>query len=168
MIATRKRDKERKSKKDRKIETRHQALQLAIRVTLVQLALLGLFNATFVGLLHCWFFFLMLSPLSTTASRTTNTYTHASTHKCYSKVQSLQSIPLLLTVGGDRLMLEPRRSCGPMLECRRIGSPPPGVPPKSEGEEIRAHRAKQLVSCHLVCTGYKLHSLCLKLALSFK
>ena len=33
------------------------------------------------------------------------------------------------TVGGDRLMLEPRLSCGPVLECRRIGRPPPGVPP---------------------------------------
>lgn len=34
-----------------------------------------------------------------------------------------------LTVGGDRLMVEPRRSWGPMLECLRMGRPPPGVPP---------------------------------------
>lgn len=26
-------------------------------------------------------------------------------------------------------MLDPRRSWGPMLECRRMGSPSPGVPP---------------------------------------
>lgn len=37
------------------------------------------------------------------------------------------------TVGGDKFILDPRRSCGPVLECRRIGRPPPppvpGVPP---------------------------------------
>lgn len=33
------------------------------------------------------------------------------------------------TVGGDRFIAEPRRSCGPMLLCRRMGSPPLGVPP---------------------------------------
>lgn len=33
------------------------------------------------------------------------------------------------TVGGERFMFEPLRSCGPVLECRRIGKPPPGVPP---------------------------------------
>lgn len=37
------------------------------------------------------------------------------------------------TVGGDKLILDPRRSWGPVLECRRIGRPPPppvlGVPP---------------------------------------
>lgn len=32
-------------------------------------------------------------------------------------------------MGGDRLMFDPRRSCGPILECRRTGKPPPGVPP---------------------------------------
>jgi len=32
-------------------------------------------------------------------------------------------------VGGDKLILDPRRSWGPVLECRRIGRPPPGVPP---------------------------------------
>jgi hypothetical protein len=39
------------------------------------------------------------------------------------------------TVGGDKLMADPRRSCGPMLECLRMGRPPPlpGVPP---GEEL--------------------------------
>lgn len=26
-------------------------------------------------------------------------------------------------------MVDPLRSCGPMLECLRIGNPPPGVPP---------------------------------------
>lgn len=37
----------------------------------------------------------------------------------------------ICTVGGDKLIFEPRRSWGPVLECRRIGSPPPppGVPP---------------------------------------
>lgn len=39
----------------------------------------------------------------------------------------------LYTVGGDKLILDPRRSWGPVLECRRIGRPPPppvpGVPP---------------------------------------
>lgn len=34
-------------------------------------------------------------------------------------------------------MADPRRSCGPMLECRRVGSPavPPGVPPGDEAHE---------------------------------
>lgn len=32
-------------------------------------------------------------------------------------------------------MAEPLRSCGPMLECRRIGSPPPGVPPGDEAHD---------------------------------
>lgn len=32
-------------------------------------------------------------------------------------------------------MVEPRRSCGPMLECRRVGSPLPGVPPGEEAHE---------------------------------
>lgn len=42
----------------------------------------------------------------------------------------------MLTVGGDRLTDEdPRRSCGPILECRRVGSPPPGVPPGEEAQE---------------------------------
>lgn len=39
----------------------------------------------------------------------------------------------IYTVGGDKLILDPRRSWGPVLECRRIGRPPPppvpGVPP---------------------------------------
>lgn len=34
-----------------------------------------------------------------------------------------------LTVGGDKFIVDPRRSCGPILECRLIGKPPPGVPP---------------------------------------
>lgn len=34
-----------------------------------------------------------------------------------------------ITVGGDRLMFDPRRSWGPVLECRLMGRPPPGVPP---------------------------------------
>lgn len=44
---------------------------------------------------------------------------------------------LELTVGGDRFTAEPRRSCGPMLECRRVGNPevPPGVPPGDETQE---------------------------------
>lgn len=43
-----------------------------------------------------------------------------------------------LTVGGDRLTAEARRSCGPMLEWRRVGSPefvPPGVPPGDEAHD---------------------------------
>lgn len=32
-------------------------------------------------------------------------------------------------------MFDPRRSCGPMLECRRIGRPPPGVPPGEEAHD---------------------------------
>lgn len=40
-----------------------------------------------------------------------------------------------LTVGGERLMADPRRSCGPMLECRRIGRPPPGVPPGDDAHD---------------------------------
>lgn len=40
-----------------------------------------------------------------------------------------------LTVGGDRLIVEPRRSCGPMLECRRVGNPLPGVPPGEEAHD---------------------------------
>ena len=42
-----------------------------------------------------------------------------------------------LTVGGDRFTADPRRSCGPILECRRVGSPvvPPGVPPGDEAQE---------------------------------
>jgi len=36
----------------------------------------------------------------------------------------------IYTVGGDKLILDPRRSWGPVLECRRIsGRPAPGVPP---------------------------------------
>ncbi len=40
-----------------------------------------------------------------------------------------------LTVGGDRLIVEPRRSCGPILECRRIGKPLPGVPPGDDAHD---------------------------------
>jgi len=40
-----------------------------------------------------------------------------------------------LTVGGDKLMVEPRRSWGPILECRRVGSPLPGVPPGDEAHD---------------------------------
>lgn len=32
-------------------------------------------------------------------------------------------------------MADPRRSCGPMLECRRIGKPPPGVPPGDDAHD---------------------------------
>lgn len=32
-------------------------------------------------------------------------------------------------------MFDPRRSCGPMLECLRMGSPPPGVPPGDEAHD---------------------------------
>ncbi|VEN35377.1 unnamed protein product [Callosobruchus maculatus] len=44
-----------------------------------------------------------------------------------------------LTVGGDRLTVLPRLSCGPMEECLRIGRPPPpplaGVPPGELAQE---------------------------------
>ena len=36
----------------------------------------------------------------------------------------------ILTVGGDKFIAEALLSCGPILEWRRIGKPPPGVPPK--------------------------------------
>lgn len=39
------------------------------------------------------------------------------------------------TVGGDRLTVDPLRSCGPILECRRMGRPPPGVPPGDEAHD---------------------------------
>lgn len=39
------------------------------------------------------------------------------------------------TVGGDRLMVDPLRSWGPMLECRLMGRPPPGVPPGEEAQD---------------------------------
>lgn len=32
-------------------------------------------------------------------------------------------------------MADPRRSCGPMLLCRRIGSPLPGVPPGDDAHD---------------------------------
>lgn len=32
-------------------------------------------------------------------------------------------------------MVEPLLSCGPMLECLRIGKPPPGVPPGDDAQE---------------------------------
>lgn len=42
----------------------------------------------------------------------------------------------VLTAGGDKFMLfDPLRSCGPMLECLRIGNPPPGVPPNKQSYE---------------------------------
>lgn len=41
----------------------------------------------------------------------------------------------ILTVGGDRLIAELRRSWGPILECRLIGKPPPGVPPGEEAQD---------------------------------
>jgi hypothetical protein len=41
-----------------------------------------------------------------------------------------------LTVGGERLTVDPRLSCGPMLECRLMGRPPPpGVPPGEEAQD---------------------------------
>lgn len=36
---------------------------------------------------------------------------------------------VIRTVGGERFIAEPRRSCGPMLLWRRMGRPPLGVPP---------------------------------------
>lgn len=41
----------------------------------------------------------------------------------------------IITVGGDRFTVEPLLSCGPILECRLIGKPPPGVPPGDEAQE---------------------------------
>lgn len=44
----------------------------------------------------------------------------------------------VLTAGGDKFMLfDPLRSCGPMLECLRIGSPPPGVPPNTTQNDTK-------------------------------
>ncbi|KAF7268591.1 hypothetical protein GWI33_018339 [Rhynchophorus ferrugineus] len=40
-----------------------------------------------------------------------------------------------LTVGGERFTVEPLRSCGPILECRRMGRPPPGVPPGDDAHD---------------------------------
>lgn len=40
-----------------------------------------------------------------------------------------------LTVGGDKFIADPLRSWGPILECRRVGSPPPGVPPGEEAHD---------------------------------
>lgn len=40
-----------------------------------------------------------------------------------------------LTVGGDKFIADPRRSCGPILLCLRIGNPFPGVPPGDEAHE---------------------------------
>lgn len=44
---------------------------------------------------------------------------------------------LRLTVGGERLTVDPRRSCGPMLECLRVGRPAvlPGVPPGEDAHD---------------------------------
>lgn len=43
---------------------------------------------------------------------------------------------IVLTVGGERLTVDPRRSWGPMLEWRLIGRPPPpGVPPGEEAHD---------------------------------
>lgn len=41
----------------------------------------------------------------------------------------------MLTVGGERLTVDPRLSCGPMLECLLMGNPPPGVPPGDDAHE---------------------------------
>lgn len=41
----------------------------------------------------------------------------------------------VITVGGERFTVEPLRSWGPMLEWRRIGNPPPGVPPGEDAHE---------------------------------
>lgn len=38
-------------------------------------------------------------------------------------------------MGGDKLIVEPRLSCGPMLEWRRVGKPLPGVPPGDEAHD---------------------------------
>lgn len=40
-----------------------------------------------------------------------------------------------LTVGGDKFMVEPLLSWGPILECLLIGRPPPGVPPGEEAQD---------------------------------
>jgi hypothetical protein len=55
-------------------------------------------------------------------------------HKC--QTQTVTYISFALTVGGERLTVDPRRSWGPMLECRLMGSPPPpGVPPGEEAHD---------------------------------
>lgn len=40
-----------------------------------------------------------------------------------------------ITVGGERFTVEPLLSCGPMLECRLMGRPPPGVPPGEDAHD---------------------------------
>lgn len=40
-----------------------------------------------------------------------------------------------LTVGGDKFIVEPLLSWGPILECLLMGRPPPGVPPGDEAQE---------------------------------
>lgn len=49
-----------------------------------------------------------------------------------------------LTVGGDKFMAEALRSCGPMLEWRRIGNPPPGVPPSWKTESFISKENRQI------------------------
>lgn len=46
----------------------------------------------------------------------------------------LPPIMLRASVGGDRFVVEPRRSCGPMDECLLMGRPP-GDPPGEEAHE---------------------------------
>lgn len=75
------------------------------------------------------------------------------------------------TVGGDKLIVELRRSWGPVLECRRIGSPPPGVPPGELAQDgatrifgaIRVLSDRRLVGANPVVTLRKLLSLMLLL-----
>ena len=38
-------------------------------------------------------------------------------------------------MGGDKFMAEFRLSWGPMLECRRMGNPLPGVPPGDDAQD---------------------------------
>jgi len=55
-------------------------------------------------------------------------------HKCQTQTDTY--ISFVLTVGGERLTVDPRLSWGPMLECRLIGRPPPpGVPPGEEAHD---------------------------------
>lgn len=38
-------------------------------------------------------------------------------------------------MGGERFIVDPLLSWGPILECRRMGSPPPGVPPGDDAHD---------------------------------
>jgi hypothetical protein len=63
-------------------------------------------------------------------------YTKSSTQYTCQAQGNDKYISFVLTVGGERLTVDPRRSWGPMLECLLMGSPPPpGVPPGEDAHD---------------------------------